>query len=42
MYVCVRRMSLYLPGCYGGVGSSAVPLVPVRGAGVEYEGSRPT
>ena len=27
---------------YGEIGSSAVPLVPVRGAGVEYEGSRPT
>ena len=38
----VRRMSLCLPGYYGEMCSSAVPLVPVRWAGVEYEGSRPT
>ena len=35
-------MSLCLPGYYGEMCSSAVPLVPVRGAGVGYEGSRPT
>ena len=38
----VRRMPLCLPGYYGEMCSSAVPLVPVRGAGVGYEGSRPT
>ena len=35
-------MSLCLPGYYGEMCSSAVPVVPVRGAGVGYEGSRPT
>ena len=30
----MRRMSLCLPGYYGEMCSSAVPLVPVRGAGV--------
>ena len=38
----VRRMSLCLPGYYGEMCSSAVPLVPVRGAGVGCVGSRPT
>ena len=40
-YAC-ERMSLYLPGCYGKMCSSAVPLVPVREAGVGCVGSRPT
>ena len=38
----MRHMSLCLPGYYGEMCSSAVPLVPVRGAGVGYVGSRPT
>ena len=38
----MRRMSLCLPGYYGEMCSSAVPLVPVRGAGVGCVGSRPT
>ena len=38
----VRHMSLCLPGYYGEMCSSAVPLVPVRGAGVGCVGSRPT
>ena len=35
-------MSLCLPGYYGEMCSSAVPLVTVRGAGVGCVGSRPT
>ena len=38
----MRSMSLCLPGYYGEMCSSAVPLVPVRGAGVGCVGSRPT
>ena len=38
----MRHMSLCLPGYYGEMCSSAVPLVPVRGAGVGCVGSRPT
>ena len=40
-YAC-EGTSLYLPGCYGKMCSSAVPLVPVREAGVGCVGSRPT
>ena len=40
-YAC-EHTSLYLPGCYGKMCSSAVPLVPVREAGVGCVGSRPT
>ena len=34
----MRRMSLCLPGYYGEMCSSAVPLVPVRGAGEQAWG----